>query len=40
MSAAFTGEVGKNYGFICIASDTAGNVEVQEPVAEAATSVS
>lgn len=38
-SATFTGETGKNYSFICIASDTAKNVEVQDPVAEAWTYV-
>ena len=38
-SAIFTGESGKTYGFICIAVDTAGNIEVQEAVAEALTKV-
>ena len=36
-SAIFTGENGKTYRFICIAEDLAGNVEVQDPVAEATT---
>jgi uncharacterized repeat protein (TIGR01451 family) len=40
MNATFSGEVEKNYGFICIASDTAGNVEVQDPVVEATTYIS
>src|SRR5438034_8706351 len=35
----FHGDVGKTYGFICIATDTAGNVEVQEPVAETVTKI-
>ncbi len=35
----FTADVGKNYSFICIAKDTAGNVEIQEPIAETSTTV-
>lgn len=35
----FTGESGKTYGFLCVAEDTAGNIELQEPVAEATTRV-
>ena len=38
-STPFTGEPGKTYGFICIATDTAGNTEVQEPIAETDTFV-
>jgi hypothetical protein len=38
-SATFRGEAGKTYGFLCIATDTAGNVEVQDPVAETITQV-
>lgn len=38
-SATFTGKDGKTYGFICIATDTAGNIEVQEAVAETVTTV-
>jgi hypothetical protein len=34
-SINFTGGHGKTYGFICIAEDTAGNVEIQAPAAEA-----
>ena len=30
----FTGNYSSNYGFICIAKDTAGNVEIQYPTAE------
>jgi len=37
--AMFHGEGGKTYGFICIATDTAGNVEVKNPVAEVTTQV-
>src|SRR5712691_6673006 len=37
--ATFHGEGGKTYGFICIATDTAGNVEVKNPVAEVITQV-
>ncbi len=36
-SATFTGSLGETYSFLCIATDTAGNVEVQAPVAETAT---
>jgi hypothetical protein len=39
MNSSFSGEAEKNYSFICIASDTAGNVEVQDPIAEAWTYV-
>ncbi|MEJ7739858.1 MAG: T9SS type A sorting domain-containing protein [Chitinophagaceae bacterium] len=35
-SAMFVAEPGKLYKFICIAKDQAGNVEVKEPIAEAA----
>ena len=38
-STAFTGEVGNTYGFLCLAQDTAGNVETQEADAEATTTV-
>jgi uncharacterized repeat protein (TIGR01451 family) len=37
--ATFTGEPGKTYGFICIATDTAGNSEIKEPFAEVSTLV-
>ncbi len=36
-NTTFTGENNKTYGFICIARDTAENVEVQPAVAEATT---
>src|SRR5207247_9824586 len=38
-SATFTGESRKTYGFLCVATDTAGNIEVQDAVAEATTRV-
>lgn len=38
-SRTFDGQSGKRYDFICIAQDTAGNAEVQEPIAEAGTVV-
>lgn len=38
-STIFLGAAGNYYGFTCIAADTAGNVEVQQPVAEATTLV-
>lgn len=38
-SLTFTGEAGKSYEFICIATDTAGNVEIQAPIAETVTEV-
>jgi len=38
-SAIFTGESGKTYGFICIAVDTAGNIEIQDDVSETVTHV-
>jgi len=38
-SATFSGELGKTYGFLCIATDTAGNIEVQDGVAEAVTQI-
>jgi len=38
-NTVFTGEPGKKYQFICIATDTAGNVETQIPVAETSTQV-
>ena len=37
MNATFIGEQGRRYSFICIATDTAGNTEVQAPNAEAST---
>jgi uncharacterized repeat protein (TIGR01451 family) len=33
----FVGEVGRTYGFLCIASDTAGNIEAQSSVAATTT---
>jgi len=38
-STTFTGVPGKTYQFICIATDTAGNVEIQNLVAEATTKI-
>jgi uncharacterized repeat protein (TIGR01451 family) len=38
--ASFTGLAGNTYGFISIATDTAGNVEVEQPVSEATILVS
>jgi uncharacterized repeat protein (TIGR01451 family) len=38
-SATFRGEAGKTYGFIAIATDTAGNIEVQTATAETSTRV-
>jgi len=38
-SATFRGEVGKTYGFLAIATDTAGNIEVQTATAEASTRI-
>jgi hypothetical protein len=38
-TGSFTGEDEKTYRFICVATDTAGNSEVQEPVAEAVTQI-
>jgi uncharacterized repeat protein (TIGR01451 family) len=38
-SANFRGEVGKTYGFLAIATDTAGNIEVQAANAEASTRI-
>jgi len=38
-SAIFRGEAGKTYGFLSIATDTAGNIEVQSATAEASTRV-
>ena len=35
----FTGVSGRSYGFICIATDTAGNTEIQAPVAEVSTRI-
>lgn len=35
----FTGRQASTYAFLCIATDTAGNTEVQEPAGEAATTV-
>lgn len=36
----FTGQPGNTYGFVSIATDTAGNVEVEQPVSEATILVS
>jgi len=38
--ANFTGQAGNTYGFISIATDSAGNIEVKQPVAEASILVS
>jgi uncharacterized repeat protein (TIGR01451 family) len=38
-NASFAGVPGHSYGFICIAKDTAGNAEVQQPSAEATTAI-
>jgi uncharacterized repeat protein (TIGR01451 family) len=38
-SASFVGAPGNSYGFICVAKDTAGNVEIQQPTPEATTSL-
>ena len=38
-NATFTGQQGKTYRFICIATDTAGNTEVQPPIPEAITTI-
>ena len=38
-STTFRGEVGRTYGFLSIATDTAGNIEVQPATAEATTEV-
>lgn len=38
-SATFRGEVGRTYGFLAIATDTAGNIEVQAANAEASTRI-
>ena len=38
-STSFTGAVGETYRFLCIAKDTAGNIEVQDEVAEATTRI-
>jgi uncharacterized repeat protein (TIGR01451 family) len=38
-SATFTGEVGSTYGFLCIARDTADNIEVLDQIAETTTTV-
>lgn len=38
-SALFSGEVGNTYEFLCLAVDTAGNVEPMDGVAEATTTV-
>ncbi|MCA9399564.1 MAG: PxKF domain-containing protein, partial [Candidatus Omnitrophica bacterium] len=35
----FEGEIGKSYGFFCVAIDTANNVELQELTAEATTTL-
>lgn len=36
-NAIFNGDLGKTYGFLCIATDTAGNIEVQDTIAETTT---
>jgi CSLREA domain-containing protein/uncharacterized repeat protein (TIGR01451 family) len=38
-NVTFTGETGRTYGFICVATDTARNVEVQSLIAEANTTI-
>jgi len=38
-TASFEGEDGHSYGFICIATDVAGNIEIQQPIAETETVV-
>ncbi len=38
-SSVYTGVTGNTYSFICIAEDLAGNIEVQEPIAEATTTL-
>ena len=38
-SAAFEGQVGSTYGFLCVAKDTAGNIELQSDTAEATTTI-
>ena len=38
-NATFRGQSGKTYSFICIAANTAGNTEIQDPVAEAGTHI-
>ncbi len=38
-STTFSGEGGKTYEFLCVAADTAGNIEVQDAVAEAVTTI-
>lgn len=38
-TTTFTGTAGRTYGFLCVAKDTAGNIEVQASVAEATTQV-
>jgi len=38
--AQLTGERGRTYGFVCIATDTAGNVDVKDPVLDALTFIS
>jgi uncharacterized repeat protein (TIGR01451 family) len=38
--ASFTGQTGNKYAFISIATDSAGNIEVKQPVAEASILVS
>ena len=39
INTIFTGQQGKTYRFICIATDTAGNIEVQPPIPEATTTI-
>ncbi len=38
-TTSFVGEPGHTYGFSCVARDTAGNAEVQQPLAETTTTV-
>jgi uncharacterized repeat protein (TIGR01451 family) len=38
-STIFTGVEGHTYGFICIATDTAGNTEIKDPIPETVTKV-
>lgn len=39
MNATFRGELGKTYAFIAIATDTAGNIEIQDATTEASTRI-
>jgi uncharacterized repeat protein (TIGR01451 family) len=38
-SAEFVGQFGHSYGFLCVATDTATNVEIKEPLVEALTTL-